>query len=209
MSSHIRFLHGIPGTGPVDIYLGSDPMSRNLTYGELTPHMLVQGGRTRLRVLPAGDQEGEVLRNGIIIPEQSIYTLVMADPEAYPEILPVEEPALDLPEGNGALRIGNFTVPQDTWEVWLRKENQEPEPLFSQVTSQEVTEYVVLPEGDYSLEFLDQKGHTVTGALGIEIQPGNFYTVYLLGRNMPEEEAFPVITVQAWDGNSFVPLCTK
>ena len=95
------------------------------------------------------------------------------------------------------------------WEIWLRKENEEPELLFSEAGARETTEYVVLPEGEYSLEFRDSKGRTVTEALGIEIVPGRFYTVYLLGRSLPEEEDYPVISVQLWDANSSVPLCTR
>lgn len=209
MSSHIRFLHGIPGTGSVNITLGSGGTIRGVPYGELTPHMLVPAGRNRVQVLSAGEPSGEILRNGVIIPEQSIYTVVIGNRETDPELLPVEEPVLELPEGSGALRIANFTRPEDTWEVWLRRENGEPEKLYSEVDSQEVTEYVVLPEDDYSLEFRDGKGRVVAGALGIEIKAGNFYTIYLLGNNLPEEEAFPVISVQAWDANSSVPLCTR
>lgn len=209
MSSHIRFLHGIAGTGPVDLYLGPEVVFRGLGYGEATPHMLVPAGRNRIRAVSAGENGRELLRSGVIIPEQSIYTLVLDQMEGEPQLLPVEEPKLELPDNTGALRVGIFTTPEDHWEIWLRKENEEPELLFSEAGARETTEYVVLPEGDYSLEFRDSKGRTVTEALGIEIVPGRFYTVYLLGRSLPEEEDYPVISVQLWDANSSVPLCTR
>ena len=207
MKSHIRFLHAVPDVGPVDIYLGNTVVSRSLPYGEATPHMLTEAGRTRVRVLPAGQTEGEHLRNGIIIPEESVYTVVIGHPETYAELLPMEEPMLELPEGSGGLRAANFTTPAGSCDVWLRRENEEPEALFSDVNSQEVTEYAVLPAGEYSLEFRSPKGPTMAEALGISVQPGRFYTVYLLGRDQPEEEAFPVITVQMEDGNGAAAPC--
>ncbi len=198
MSSHIRFLHGIPGRDAVDVYLGQQRMSRGLEYEEITPHMLVPSGRNRLRVSVPGEDR-PVLQNGIIIPEGTVYTLFMGNNGTEDQLYPVEEPRLQVSEGSGALRMANFSDPEGEWDVWIRREDGCPEKLFENLEFGEVTEYVILEEGEYSLEIRDDDDRIAAAVLGVTVQPGRFYTIYLVGRGAAEEESFPLVAIVAED----------
>ena len=198
MSSHIRFLHGIPEVEAVDVYLGQQRMSRGLEYEELTPYMLVRSGRNRLRVNMPGE-DSPVIQKGIIIPEGTIYTLFLGNNGTENQIYAVEEPELKIPEGMGALRLANFADPKEKWNVWIRMENGKAEKLFEDLGFGEVTEYVVAGAGEYTMEIRDEKEQIAAAVLGVTVQPGRLYTVYLVGRGAPEEESFPLTAIVVED----------
>lgn len=52
--SRVRFLHAVPGTPPVDVYVDGALAYEGLAFGDVTPHFNVEGGDHAVEVKPSG-----------------------------------------------------------------------------------------------------------------------------------------------------------
>lgn len=192
--SLIRFFHGCTQLPEVTVYVGDMPVARQLSYGEATPHFLVRSGQTQIRI----EQDGVVrLQNHVIVPEGETYTLLILCRDGYPEMLAVAEDGRLLDQTQSGIRVGSFAVSESQLDLWRRFEETE-EVLFSKIDQGDVSEYVQLAPGKQRWEVREENA-TISMLPGQMVEAGQLYTVYLIGRNDPEEEERPLAVIMLPD----------
>lgn len=192
--SLIRFFHGCAQLGEVSVYMGDMPVARQLSYGEATPHFLVRSGQMQIRI----QQEGVTrLQNHVIVPEGETYTLLILCRNGFPELLAVAEDGRLLDQTQGGVRVGSFAESETQLDLWRRFENIE-EPLFTQILQGDVSEYVQLVPGDHRWEVREENA-TISMLPGQQVEAGQLYTVYIIGKNDPEEEEQPLAMIMLPD----------
>ena len=192
--SFIRFFHGCAQLGAISIYVGDMPVARQLSYGEATPHFLVRSGQTQIRI----EQEGMVrLQNYVIVPKEEAYTLLILCRDGFPEILAVAEDGRLLDEAQSGIRVGSFAQSEQQLDFWRRFEGTE-ELLFSQIDQGDVSEYVQLMPGEQRWEVREENA-TISMLPGQKLEEGQLYTVYLIGKNDPEEDEQPLAVIMLPD----------
>ena len=192
--SFIRFFHGCAQLGAISIYVGDMPVARQLSYGEATPHFLVRSGQTQIRI----EQEGMVrLQNYVIVPKEEAYTLLILCRDGFPEMLAVAEDGRLLDEAQSGIRVGSFAQSEQQLDFWRRFEGTE-ELLFSQIDQGDVSEYVQLMPGEQRWEVREENA-TISMLPGQKLEEGQLYTVYLIGKNDPEEDEQPLAVIMLPD----------
>lgn len=192
--SLIRFFHGCTRLDEISIYVGDMPVARQLAYGEATPHFLVRSGQTQIRI-----EENGVVRqqNYVIVPKGETYTLLILCRDGFPEMLAVAEDGRLLDQMQSGIRVASFTESEGQLDLWRRFEETE-ELLFSQIIQGDVSEYVQLIPGEQRWEVREDAA-TISMLPGQNVEAGQLYTVYLIGRNEPEEEDRPLAMIMLPD----------
>lgn len=185
--SYIRFFHGSTELGNIAVFVGGMPVTRQLAYGESTPHFLIGSGQTIIRI----EEKGEVkLQNHVIIPKDQAFTLLFVTRSGVPEMIPISEDGQAAPEGMSGMRIASFVEDAQPLELWRRAQEQ-GELLFSEIGHGDVSEYVQLEAGSHGLE-IQESGSTVCMLPGQQLEERELYTAYMIGRGNPDEEERPM-----------------
>ncbi len=188
--SLIRFFHGCAQLSAISIFVGGVPVARQLAYGEATPHFLVRSGQTQIRV----EQDGIVrLQNHVIVPEGEAYTLLILCRGGFPEMLAIGEDGQLLDREQSGVRVGSFAESETQLDLW-RRFLEEDELLFAQIVQGDVSEYVQLDPGEQRFEIREDNA-TISMLPGENVLPGQLYTLYIIGKNDPEEEDHPVAII--------------
>lgn len=188
--SLIRFFHGCAQLGEISISVGGMPVARQLTYGEATPHFLMRPGQTQIRV----EERGVVrMQNHVIVPEGETYTLLILCRSGFPELVAIAEDGRLLDPEQGGVRVGSFAESDTQLELWRRFAELD-ELLFKQIEQGDVSEYVQLESGEHRFEVREEDA-TISMLPGQNVEAGRLYTLYIIGKNDPEEEDHPVAIV--------------
>lgn len=185
--SLIRFLHGSADLGDIAVFVGGMPVTRQLAYGESTPHFLMDSGQTMIRV----EEKGELkLQNHVIVPKDQAFTLLFTSRSGVLTMIPIAEEGQAAPEGMSGMRVAGFAENEQTLELW-RRGVEEQELLFSEISQGDVSEYVHLEVGSHGLE-IQEDGAIICMLPGQELEEGQLYTAYMIGRGDPDEEERPL-----------------
>ncbi len=188
--SLIRFFHGCAQLGEISISVGGMPVARQLTYGEATPHFLMRPGQTQIRV----EERGVVrMQNHVIVPEGETYTLLILCRSGFPELVAIAEDGRLLDPEQSGVRVGSFAESDTQLELWRRFAELD-ELLFKQIEQGDVSEYVQLESGEHRFEVREEDA-TISMLPGQNVEAGRLYTLYIIGKNDPEEEDHPVAIV--------------
>ena len=192
--SLIRFFHGCAQLGDISIFVGGVPVARQLSYGEATPHFLVRQGQTQIRV----EEKGVVrMQNHVIVPEGETYTLLILCRGGFPEMIAIAEDGRLLDQEQSGVRVGSFAEGDTQLQLWRRFAKQD-ESLFEQIEQGDVSEYVQLEPGQNRFEVREENA-VISMLPGQNIEKGQLYTVYLIGKNDPDEEEHPVAIILLQD----------
>lgn len=198
--SYIRFFHGCPEMGSIAVYMGGMPVTRELAYGEATPHFLMGSGQMTVRI----EENGKVrLQNHVIVPKDQAYTLMVLCRSGFPELLAIAEDGALADETQSGVRVGGFAESEPLLDLWSRFRDEE-EMLFSRIAMGDVSEYAQLEPGEHSWD-VRQGASTISMLPGQKIEKGKLYTLYIIGRNDPEEEEKPTVLILLTD---FKPIAT-
>lgn len=188
--SLIRFFHGCAQLGEISISVGGMPVARQLTYGEATPHFLMRPGQTQIRV----EERGVVrMQNHVIVPEGETYTLLILCRSGFPELVAIAEDGRLLDQEQSGVRVGSFAESDTQLELWRRFAELD-ELLFKQIEQGDVSEYVQLESGEHRFEVREEDA-TISMLPGQNVEAGRLYTLYIIGKNDPEEEDHPVAII--------------
>lgn len=198
--SLIRFFHGCAQLGDVSISVGGMPVARQLSYGEATPHFLVRPGQTQIRV----EEKGVIrLQNHVIVPEGETYTLLILCRENFPEMIAIAEDGRLLDTEQSGVRVGSFAESDSQLQLWRRFAEMD-ELLFEQIDRGDVSEYAQLEPGQHRFEVREGNA-TISMLPGQNIEKGQLYTLYIIGKNDPEEDEQPVAIILLPDVAASVP----
>jgi len=197
-NSFIRILHASPNAPPVDVYSDNKLIARNLAYRNFTQYLPVSAGTYNIKVFPAGQTANPVISTSLNIPVRSILTVAAIGMLPNISLLPIPEPAIESAPGMVQVRFAHLSPNTPAVDVTL----PDGTILFRNVKYNEVTKYIPLNAGTYTLE-ARPAGTTqvVLYVPNIVLLPNRFYTFYavgLAGGNPALQLLIPI------DGNSYI-----
>lgn len=186
--SYIRFFHACTELQDIAVFVDGMPVTRQLAYGESTPHFLMGSGQTALRV----EAQGEVkLKQYVIIPRDQAFTVVILGRSGVPVLVPITEDGTAPAEGMSGVRVVCLSENARPLEMWTRTKEQE-EQLFTEVMQGDISEYVQLEAGEHRWE-LREAGATISMLPGQQTGSTQLHSLYLIGRGDPDEEERPLV----------------
>lgn len=198
--SYIRLLHASPGAPAVDIYANGKIIGRNLAYQGFTDYFAVAPGRYNIRVFPAGTMANPVLDTVLDVPPRSINTVAVIGQLPDIGVTVVPEPVMPIPKGKLKIRFAHLSPNAPRVDITL----PDGTVLFRDVGYREVTDYIEVNPGTYTLQARPTgTDQVVLYVPNVTLKQDRFYTVYavgLAGGNPPLQVLIPL------DGNSYIKL---
>ena len=191
----LRLVHAAPDAPPVDVYLNDSPLSENLAFATATEYVAVPSGEGRgVRVTATGTPAEEaVIDTGLDFDPGQAYEILVTGGGDDLELTITGTDLRPVPAGQARLRV--IHAAPDAGGVDVGVEGSE-ENLFEGIDFREVTDYLVLDAGDYSLE-VRPGGEDMTVALHSDatLAEGITYDLVALGR--PEDQTLTLLALMA------------
>ena len=197
-TSYIRVLHASPNAPAVDVYANSMLIAANLAYRDFTPYLKIRPGNYNVKVFPAGQKTNPVIDTNISVPPNSIFTVAAIGLLPNLSLLPILEPRMQIPPGKLFIRFAHLSPDAPAIDITL----PDGTPLFRDVSYKEVTNYIPVNPGTYTLQArIAGTGDIVLQVPNITLYSNRFYTVYAIGL----AEGTPGLQVLIpLDGNSYL-----
>lgn len=194
MGKYVRYLHGSPDIGIVNILDGEIPIIRDLHFGMFTSYLFADEPE-RFQI----EEESSLVPWRVMRQDAEPMTTWVINGEAgKPMMVPVEDPMLPA-SGQAALRLANFA--KETVDLYIGQFAEKQEELFSGVEPGEVTEYQQIEPGQYFMD-IRPAGEPDTVLLrmpSMRLRRNVLYTLYIIGN---EDRWKTLLTV---DGASYLP----
>ena len=137
------------------------------------------------------------MQNHVIVPEGETYTLLILCRNGFPEMVAIAEDGRLLDQEQSGVRVGSFAESDSQLQLWRRFAEMD-ESLFGQIERGDVSEYVQLEPGENRFEVREENA-TISMLPGQNIEKGQLYTLYAIGKNNPNEEDHPVAIILLQD----------
>ncbi|HYF84323.1 MAG TPA: DUF4397 domain-containing protein [Clostridia bacterium] len=197
-SPFIRLLHASPNTPTVDVYANDNLVARNLSYKEFTEYFPVPASSYRISAFPTGQKSNPVLSTNISVPAGSILTVAGVGVAPNLSILSVADRLMPIPPGKTYIRFVHLSPNAQSVDVTLPNGTK----LFSDVEFKEVTNYIAVNPGQYTLQARAAgMNQVILNVPNINIKPRRFYTIYAVGL-AGENPTLQMLI--ALDGNSYI-----
>ncbi|MGL6107126.1 DUF4397 domain-containing protein [Romboutsia sp.] len=193
--SLVRFLHGTPRQGAVDIYLNGSLFFNRVLFTQFTPYIYVPEGVYEVTVFPTMKKDNPLIRQSIeIIANDSTFsTLALTGYSEDFELLLIPEGSNRNIGQDSEIRVVHLSP--NLPEINMIFNN---ETLFSNVDFREVTDYINIQPDFYKVEIELSQNKRQLRINPIRIRPHRVYTLYILG-NFASLQIF-----QSLDGATFI-----
>ncbi|MHC6179484.1 DUF4397 domain-containing protein [Clostridium sp. JNZ X4-2] len=196
--SYIRFLNASPNSPAVDVYLNERLLFRNLAYKSFSDYVDIPHGTYNIRVFPTGSTENPIIDKNLFIPAEKIFTIAAVDNYPNINLLPIEDIRRPKIPNRALIRFVNLTSDSSSLDLGLSNGNI----LFPNVSYKEVTQYIPMTPGVYTLEISTSDSHNrVLHIPNVQLAPNRFYSIYSVGNLSGPPEIQVLIPL---DGNSYL-----
>ncbi|WP_138207702.1 DUF4397 domain-containing protein [Haloimpatiens lingqiaonensis] len=196
--SYVRLLHASPDAPAVDVYLDKKLIARNLPYKNFTEYLPIPTGLHNLMVFPAGNKKNPVIDTSIFIPEKKIFTAAAIGKLTNISIDLISEPIKEIPNNKTLVRFIHLSPDSPPVDITLPNGNK----LFENVAYKEVTDYISVAPGLYTLQArLANTDTIILNVPNIRLKQNRFYSIYAVGLstgNPPLQVLIPL------DGNTYL-----
>lgn len=173
---YVRYLHGNPKVGEIDILDGEIPVVKGLSFGQMTPYFFAQNSKD-YRVV---GEQGE-LKWKLAHPEMSpVTTWVLTGHSDQPVLVPVEDPTVEMEKP--ALRLANFG--SEGMNLYIGALPEELELFIQNVEPGEVTEYHDTAPGEYFADLrsnIREENAILARIPRLSLKQNILYTLYIIG----------------------------
>ncbi len=198
--SYARILHAAPNAPAVDVYANGTQIASNLPYTGFTEYLAIVPGQYNIKVYPAGQTNTPVINTSITVPPNSIYTVAAIGQLPNIELYPILEPIMAIPQGKVLVRAAHLSPNAPAVDVTL----PDGTPLFTDVKYKDVTNYLAVDPGTYTLQVRLAGTDTVVLTIpNIQLHPNRFHTVDVVGLAGGTPGLQALIPL---DGNSYINL---
>jgi len=196
--SYIRLLHASPDAPSVDVLINNMPIALNLGYREFTEYMPFYPGRYNVKVFPSGNRINAVIDTEFNVAPDSIYTVAATGMLSDIGLLPIMDTRMVKQPTMVGIKFGHLSPNAPRVDLKL----SDGTVLFKNVGFNEVTKYITLPAGMYTLEiYVTGTNQRVLYVPNVNLLGNRFYSVYAIGLvgEMP-----PLQVLIPLDGNSYL-----
>jgi len=194
-TAYLRLVHASPDASAVDVRLNNDTVVENLSFGETTGYLVVEGDDYNVTVTPAGgnvtllEQPLEV--DGRVATTVAVAGQVDADGNATLELATYRDDALAPAAGEAALSFAHLSPDAPPVDLTTTVDN-ETVVLAENESYLGEEGYATVPAGDYTVEVRqaapDNDGEVVT-TVNVSLDSGSAYTAVALGQLVPAADA--------------------
>lgn len=197
-TSYVRLLHASPNAPAVDVYANDVLIARNLAYRDFTPYLRLRAGNYNIKVYPTGQRTNPVIDTNIMVPPFSIFTVAAIGELPNISLLPIPEPRMPIPLGKLYIRFAHLSPDAPAVDITL----PDGTPLFKNVSYKQVTDYIPVDPGTYTLQArIAGTDDVVLTVPNVNLHPNRFYTTYAVGLAQGTPGLQVLIPL---DGNSYL-----
>jgi hypothetical protein len=187
VSSAVRVAHFSPDAPNVDILVDGEQVLADVAYGDVSPYLELEPGTYTVTIAAADDPE-TVAFEGEVDVEEAFYTVAAIgelEAETFrPAILVDGEPVPEDAEIDSALvRVAHFSPDAPAVDIFANGE-----PLVEDVSFEDVSEYLAVPAGEYTLSIRPAGEEDEVASFDVELESATAYTGYAIGYLEPPED---------------------
>jgi hypothetical protein len=187
VSSAVRVAHFSPDAPNVDILVDGEQVLADVAYGDVSPYLELEPGTYTVTIAAADDPE-TVAFEGEVDVEEAFYTVAaigeLGEETFRPEILVDAEPVPEDAEADSALvRVAHFSPDAPAVDIFAGDD-----PLVENVSFEDVSEYLAVPGGEYTLSIRPASEEEEVASFDVELESATAYTGYAIGYLEPPED---------------------
>ncbi|WP_139905397.1 DUF4397 domain-containing protein [Clostridium thermarum] len=178
LPTYYRLLNAMPDAPAIDVYINGKLTASNLRYANFTNYFQTPGGIYEIKVYPAGKKTPILIETNLQLMPNSIHTIA-AVPNGDGSLLPILEPLSGPTPGYSMVRFAHLSSEAPAVDIIL----PDGKILFSDVEFKEVTGYIPVPAGNYTIQAkISETNNIILIVPNIKLQPNKIYTVYVVGK---------------------------
>jgi hypothetical protein len=187
----VRFIQASPDAPPLDILIDGAPVAQGLEFGDATEYAPVTPGDHTVQVVPAGEDANAALaEEDLGVDSGEAYTVAVADLLTDIEIQIFQSNMDDLEEGQSRVRAVSLSPDVGEIDIFHVGGDQ----WFDNVAFGEDTDHHDVDAGTYDLDIrVNDSEQVLLSVPELEIEPGNEYSLYILGRQ--SDQSLSVLTM--------------
>ncbi|MCB2205465.1 DUF4397 domain-containing protein [bacterium] len=190
ITSEVRFVHAIPGTAAVDIWVDDEPAVTNVGYKGASDYLTVNSGNRFFRVVPAGqDSSAAIFRSQVNVRSLMKITALFHNTDQDVQLLTTQErftyadETSKLIDDSCEVKLINLSLTSAKYGLAKRIGENDFEVVISPIDGGLLTPYLRMPamSGDY---FIARDGGGVvldSEMAGASFENPHRYTVVVVG----------------------------
>jgi hypothetical protein len=187
VSSAVRVAHFSPDAPDVDVLVDGDQVLADVTYGDISPYLELEPGTYTVTIAAADDPETVAFEGEVEI-DEAFYTVAaigeLEEETFRPEVLTDAEPLPEDAEADSAfVRVAHFSPDAPAVDVYA-----DDEPLVEDVSFEDVSEYLAVPAGEYTLSIRPAGEEEEVASFDVTLEAETPYTGYAIGYLEPPED---------------------
>jgi len=190
--SYIRLFHASPNAPAVDVYVNGKLIAQNFDYKDFSQYFSVSPGEYSIMIYPTGQTTNPVLNTKLYIPQNTAFNVAVIGKFPNISLYPIPEPYTGQNFGRPCIRFIHLSPNAPAVDIT----SSDGTKLFGNIGYKDITDYVCVPTGTYTLQVRPAGGSDVILTIpNIELRPNNYYTIYATGLadGSPALEATPVL----------------
>ena len=190
----VRVVNALPGSAPVDAFIGDTKEFNNVAYKAVTPYKEAADVQKQFAIRPAGQDSAQPLaKNTEGISGGDHYTAIaMPTSNGQATLKVVADKLTPPPSGKASVRIINASPDAGELDVFVKGREGE---LFGGVNPDTVTNYKEIDPMTGALEVRPQgKTNVLLTVPALKVEPGHLYTIIVTGKakGAPKLEAIKI-----------------
>jgi hypothetical protein len=192
LMGNVRILHAVPDAPNVDIYADDALIANDLAYGEYTDYLELPEGKHKIELFVAGTINEPVLKNVLTVVGDTYLTVAATGTLDNMGFVGIVDADMIMNPGKAMIRFAHLSPDAPAVDITL----QNGTVIFQDVSFKEITSYLDVLPMDYTLQVrVAGTETTVLTVPNVNVEEGNFYTVYAIGlvEEEPELEALLLV----------------
>ena len=190
----VRVVNALPGSAPVDAFIGQTKEFNVVAYKTVTPYKETADVQKQFAIRPAGQDSAQpIAQNTEGISGGDHYTAIaMTKSDGQPTLRVIADRLTPPATGKASVRVINASPDAGELDIFLKGKEGE---LFGGVNPDAVTSYKEIDPGTTALEVRPQgKTNVLLIVPALKVEPGHLYTIILTGKakGAPKLEAVKI-----------------
>ncbi|MFU8868747.1 DUF4397 domain-containing protein [Natronococcus sp.] len=187
VSAAVRVAHFSPDAPNVDVLVDDEQVLADVPFGAVSPYLELEPGTYTVAITAAGDPEAVVFEDEVEVGDGFATIAAIGELEAEtfrPEILVDAEPLPEDAEADAAfVRVAHFSPDAPAVDIYA-----DEEPLVENVSFEDVSEYLAVPAGAYTLSVRPAGEDEAVASFDVDLEAESITTGYAIGYLEPPEE---------------------
>ncbi|SFR92268.1 protein of unknown function [Halomicrobium zhouii] len=204
-TTYLRVVHGAPDVDAVDVSIDNETVLEEVPYGAVSDYLTLQAGEYNVTVTTSEDDE-VVYSENVTLDPRTVTTFAAtsgemtdedeadeeeADEEETPELeaATFNDNAYEPADGEAAVSVVHLSP--DAGNVDVTVEGSDV-VLADNLSYQNASDYVTVPEGDYTVEVRmegDEEGSNILETFDVTVEGGTAYSAIALGYDQPPADS--------------------